>query len=96
VTQASNRNLQMTDPLITMAEEPSQASCKNFHCCALPHPTARSLKTAKGELASLSNAQIGFPDLDPASRAKLRYGFPCQVSLSLACRPTAPDRGLGP
>src|ERR1039457_1218923 len=61
---------------------------KSFHGCALPHPTARSLKTAKGELASLSNAQIGFPDLDPASRTKLRYRFLCQVSLSLACRPT--------
>ena len=71
-----------------MAEQPSQASCKEFHGCALPHPTARSLKTAKGELASLSNAQIGFPDLDPASRPKLRYRFLCQVSPSLACRPT--------
>ena len=46
------------------------------------------MKTAKGELASLSNAQIGFSDLDPASRPKLRYRFLCQVSLSLACRPT--------
>ena len=63
----------MTDPLITMAEQPSQASCKEFHGCAVPHPTARSLKTATGELASLSNAQIGFPDLDPVSRPKLRY-----------------------
>jgi hypothetical protein len=63
---------------------------KSFHGCALPHPTARSLKTAKGELASLSNAQVGFPDLDPASRPKLRYRFLCPVSLSLACRPTQP------
>jgi len=30
VTQGSNRNLSMTDPLITMAELPSQASCKEF------------------------------------------------------------------
>jgi len=34
-------------------------------------------------LASLSNAQIGLPDLDPASRPKLRSRFLCQVSLSL-------------
>jgi hypothetical protein len=30
VAQGSNRNLSMTDPLITMAEQPSQASCKEL------------------------------------------------------------------
>ena len=40
-------------------------------------------KTAKGELASLSNAQIRLPDLDPASRPKLRSRFLCQDSLPL-------------
>ena len=41
--------------------------------CRILPPDRR--KTATGELASLSSAQIGFPGLDPASRAKLRYGF---------------------
>ncbi len=78
MTQASNRNLQMTDPLITMAEEPSQASCKNFHCCALPHPTARSLKTAKGGIGIAFERPNRISRLRPRIQSKvaLRVSVP--------------------
>ncbi len=63
-----------------MAEPPSQASCKDFRrLCPAASFRQIARKRPPGELASLSNAQIGFPDLDPACRAKLRYGFLCQV-----------------
>src|ERR1035441_9984018 len=54
----------------------------------MPGFAVAGMQADQGGGASLSNAQIGFPDLDPASRTKLRYRFLCQVSLSLACRPT--------
>ena len=84
MAQGSNRNLSMTDPLITMAEQPSQASCKELsRLCPAASYRQIARKRPRGEVASLSNAQNGFPDLDPASRPKLRYRFLCQVSLLL-------------
>ena len=61
----------MTDPLITMAEQPSQASCKEFHGCALPHPTARSLKTAKRGIGVAFQRPSRIPRLRPRIQTKV-------------------------
>lgn len=90
MTQGSN--LEMTGPLITMAEQPSEASCKEFSRLWAAASYRRFVENGqKGELASLYNTEIGFPNLDPASRPKLLYRFLCQgfVVVGVQADPTS-------